>query len=66
MKQRSQKPIGRRAFLMGSAGGVLAAGSGNFAPLLGLGPRSAHTMEGGPESSVHLRRRLRHRLCAAE
>ena len=38
MTERSQKPIARRAFLMGSAGGVLAAGSGNFAPLLGLGP----------------------------
>ena len=38
MTERYQKPIGRRAFLTGSAGGVLAAGSGNFAPLLGLGP----------------------------
>ena len=38
MTERSQKPIARRAFLMGSAGGVLAAGSGKFAPLLGLGP----------------------------
>ncbi len=38
MTERSQKPIARRAFLMASAGGVLAAGSGNFAPVLGLGP----------------------------
>ena len=38
MTERSQKPIARRVFLMGSAGGVLAAGSGKFAPLLGLGP----------------------------
>ena len=38
MTERSQKPIARRAFLMGSVGGVLAAGSGDFAPLLGLGP----------------------------
>ena len=38
MTERSHKPIARRAFLMGSAGGVLAAGSGNFAPVLGLGP----------------------------
>ena len=37
MTERSQKPIGRRAFLMGSAGCVLAAGSGNVAPLSGLG-----------------------------
>jgi hypothetical protein len=38
MAEKSHKPIARRAFLMGSAGGVLAAGSGTFAPLLGLGP----------------------------
>lgn len=38
MTERSHKPIARRAFLMGSAGGVLAACSGNFAPVLGLGP----------------------------
>ena len=37
MTERYQKAIGRRTFLTGSAGGVLAAGSGNFAPLLGLG-----------------------------
>ena len=37
MTERSQNPIGRRAFLMGSAGCVLAAGSGYFAPLVGLG-----------------------------
>ena len=36
MTERSQKPIGRGAFLMGSAGSLLAAGSGNFGPLLGL------------------------------
>ncbi len=36
MVKKSQNPIGRRAFLKGSAGSVLAAGTGNFAPLLGL------------------------------
>ena len=45
MTERHQKPIERRAFLTGSAGGVLAAGSGNFAPLLGLGPPTQWQLE---------------------
>ena len=39
MSERSH-PIGRRQFLVGSAGSLLAVGSGRFAPLLGLGRNS--------------------------
>ena len=38
MRKSSQNPIGRRAFLRGSAGCVLAAGSAKATPLLGVSP----------------------------
>jgi phosphonoacetate hydrolase len=36
MSEKNQNQIGRRAFLRGSAGSLLASGLGNFSPLLGL------------------------------
>ena len=38
MRESSQNPIGRRAFLRGSAGCVIAASSSKLAPLLGQSP----------------------------